>query len=245
MTDYVELHCHSNFSLLDGASHPEDLVQRAFELGMTALALTDHDAVYGAVRFVEAARTCGVKPILGAELTLEGGHHLTLLAENETGWGNLCYLISRGRANAAKGSSSLPLSALEGHTSGLIALSGCRRGEVAEAILKGDPRWATAAAVRYRELFGADRFFVELQNHCLPGEDALVFKLAALARRLGVGVVATNNVHYAMPEGHRLQDILVCIRHGLTLTDSQHVRRPNSEYYLKPSREMAVLFADY
>jgi DNA polymerase III alpha subunit len=100
---YSELHCHSNFSLLDGASHPEELVIRAAELGLPALALTDHDAVYGAPRFIRAAGEYGLKPILGAELTLSGGHHLTLLVENEAGWHNLCYLISRARHNRAKG----------------------------------------------------------------------------------------------------------------------------------------------
>jgi error-prone DNA polymerase len=99
---YVELHCHSSFSLLDGASHPEDLLARAGELGMPALALTDHDAVYGAVRFAQAARRLGIRPILGAEMTLEDGHHLTLLAQDATGWANLCALITAARHNAPK-----------------------------------------------------------------------------------------------------------------------------------------------
>lgn len=129
MTDYVELHCHSNFSLLDGASHPEELVTRAVELGMPALALTDHNAVYGAVRFLRAARTQGLQAVLGAELTLcEDGdpdqtHHLTVLVENQAGWHNLCYLISRAQHSAPKGAAALPLSELTGCTDGLIALS--------------------------------------------------------------------------------------------------------------------------
>ena len=134
MTAYAELHCHSNFSLLDGASHPEDLMTRAAELELPALALTDHDAVYGAVRFLKAAEAHGIQPILGAELTLHHDDrpgdpfHLTLLAENQAGWHNLCYLISRGRAGAPKGSAALPFSELVGCTEGLIALSGCRQG---------------------------------------------------------------------------------------------------------------------
>src|SRR5690606_37945346 len=144
MTDYVELHCHSNFSLLDGASHPEDLAARAAALGMPALALTDHDAVYGAVRFTQAARALGVRPLLGAELTLEDGHHLTLLVEDQTGWHNLCRLISRARANASKGEAALPPAELAAHTGGLIALSGCRQGEVA-ALLRGDKQAAIDA----------------------------------------------------------------------------------------------------
>jgi len=128
MTDYVELHCHSNFSLLDGAVHPEDLVVRAAELGMGALALTDHDGVYGAVRFAQTARNHGIQPIFGVELTLSGGYHLTLLVENEIGWSNLCRLISEAQHNAPKGEAVLPVGALVGRTEGLIALSGCRNG---------------------------------------------------------------------------------------------------------------------
>ena len=248
---YAELHCHSNFSLLDGASHPEELVARAAELGLPALALTDHDAVYGAVRFIQAAEAAGVQPILGAELTLCADDdpartfHLTLLAENQAGWHNLCYLISRGRAGAPKGSASLPFAELVGCTEGLIALSGCRRGEVAAALLGGESRTAAAAiARRYLRLFDRDHFYVELQRHYLPGEEALVGRLAALAAYLRLGCVATNNVHYARRDGHRLQDVLVCIRHGVTLDAATGLRRLNSEYYLKGAAEMAALFPE-
>jgi len=245
MSEYIELHCHSNFSLLDGASHSEDLVERAADLGMAALALTDHDAVYGAVRFVQAARARGIRPILGAELTLIGGHHLTLLVENQAGWRNLCRLISRARHNALKGQAALPPEELVGHTDGLIALSGCRQGEVATALQRREQDEALAAACRYRNLFGPDRFWIELQHHLLPDDDALVDELVALARHLGVGYVATNNVHYATRDGHRLQDVLVCIRHQITLDEAGALLRPNSEFYLKPAEEMAALFADY
>ena len=213
MTDYVELHAHSYYSLLDGASSPEALVARAAALGMPALALTDHDAVYGAVPFVEAARQAGIKPILGAEVTLEGGAHLTLLAADETGWGNLCRLISLGRGNAPKGEAALPLEALEGHTGGLIALSGCRHGVIASALLKGDRRTAMTAARHYQRLFGPDGFWIEMQHHLHPQDDRLNAALAQFAERLGLGLVATNNVHYATPDEHRLQDVLVSIRH--------------------------------
>jgi error-prone DNA polymerase len=245
MSDYVELHCHSNFSLLDGASPPQDLVSRAGELGMAALALTDHDAVYGAVRFVRAAQAHGVRPILGAELTLAGGHHLSLLVDNQAGWRNLCRLISRARHDAPKGQAALPPEELAGHTDGLIALSGCRQGEVVGALLRQDPDAALAAAGRYRNLFGPDRFWIELQHHLLPEDDALVDELVALARHLRIGYVATNDVHYARREGHRLQDVLVCIRHQTTLDEAGPFLRPNSEFHLKSQRELASLFAVY
>jgi error-prone DNA polymerase len=253
----VELHCHSNFSLLDGASHPEELVARAAALGMPALALTDHDAVYGAPRFVGAAREHGLRPILGAELTLSGGHHLTLLVENQAGWHNLCYLISRARHHMPKGQAMLPAEELVGCTNGLIALSGCRKGEVAAALLRRDRPAALAAARQYLELFGRDHFWIELQHHYLPGDRQLVAKLAALADYLHIGCVASNNVHYASPEQQPLQDILVCIGHRpgyrpagvtedgpLTLDRATHLRRLNSEYYLKSAGQMAALFPD-
>ncbi|MGH2536916.1 MAG: DNA polymerase III subunit alpha [Candidatus Promineifilaceae bacterium] len=243
--DYVELHCHSNFSLLDGASHPEELVAAAAEQGMPALALTDHDALYAAVRFVRAAHDHAIRPILGAELTLADGSHLTLLVENEKGWHNLCYLISRGRQNAPKGEASLPPAELVGCTAGLIALSGCRKGQLAAALLRGDRKRAQAIARHYRELFGRDNFWIELQRHFLPGEELLIHRLAALADYLKLGCVATNNVHYAAQDRHRLQDVLVCIRHLATLDASVHLRRLNSEYCLKSAGQMAALFPDH
>ncbi len=244
-SDYVELHAHSYFSLLDGASSPEALVERAAQLGMTALALTDHDAVYGAVRFESAARAAGIHPIFGAELTLVDGSHLTLLVENERGWGNLCWLISQARGNAPKGQAALPRQLLEGHSTGLIALSGCHKSEIASALLRGDPRAATEAACFYRDVFGADRFWIELQHHKQPGTPKLLFKLVTLARQIGVGYVATNNVHYATKDSHELQDVLTCIRQGTTLDDPLGGRRSNVEYYLKSARQMAELFTSY
>ncbi|MBX7254307.1 MAG: PHP domain-containing protein, partial [Candidatus Promineofilum sp.] len=252
MTAYAELHCHSNFSLLDGASHPEDLVARAAEIGLPAMGLTDHDAVYGAVRFIKAAEAHGVQPILGAELTLHHDDrpgtpfHLTLLVENQAGWHNLCYLISRGRAGAPKGSATLPFSELVGCTEGLIALSGCRQGEVTAALLRGaSQRAVVAIARRYLRLFDRGQFFIELQRHYLPGDELLIPRLAALASYLRLECVATNNVHYARPEGHQLQDVLVCIRHGVTLDEATALRRLNSEYHLKGGAEMSSLFPDH
>jgi error-prone DNA polymerase len=244
MTDYVELHCHSNFSLLDGASFPEDLVTRAVELEMPALALTDHDAVYGAARFAGAATAAGIQPLFGAELTLADGSHLTLLVEDATGWGNLCWLISRARHNAPKGEAALLPKALEGHTGGLIALSGCRRGAIPAALLDGEWDEAQRVAYHYRDLFGPERFWIELQHHLLPEDDRLVAQLVALAQAVSVGYVATNNVHYAERAASRLQDVLVCVRHHTTIERSAHIRRPNSEFYLKDARRMAPLFAD-
>jgi error-prone DNA polymerase len=248
MTDYVELHAHSYYSLLDGASPPESLLRRAAELGMDALALTDHDAVYGAVPFVKHARELGIRPILGAELTLAGAqepHHLTLLVENATGWANLCQLITLARHHAPKGEALLPIEALAEHTDGLIALSGCRLGAVAAALRCDDPTTAVQAAQRYRDWFGRDHFYMELQHHRLPHDERLNAELATIAAQIGVPCVATNNVHYARREASRLQDVLVCIRHLTPLDEAAALCRPNSEYYLKSADEMRALFAAY
>ena len=137
MSGYVELHAHSYYSLLDGVPSPEDLVQRAVEVEMPAVALTDHDALYGAPRFDRAARAAGIKPIFGAEITLvNGGGHLTLLAETDQGYANLCRLITLARRDQHKGFAALPWRLLANHHDGLIALSGCRRSEIAQALLK-------------------------------------------------------------------------------------------------------------
>ena len=249
MSAYVELHCHSNFSLLDGASHPEELVARAAELNMPALALTDHNAVYGAVRFIQAAKAHSIQPVLGAELTIcdddnaNHTHHLTLLVENQAGWHNLCYLISRAQHNAPKGTALVPFAELIGCTDGLIALSGCHQGKIAAALIEQTTgKTAVKTARRYLELFGHHNFFIELQNHFLP-EDALRNgRLTALAHRLNLACVVTNNVHYHIPERHRLQDVLVCINHLTTLDESAHLRRLNAEYYLKTAEQMSTLF---
>jgi error-prone DNA polymerase len=245
VSSYVELHCHSNFSLLDGASHPETLVERAAQLGMSSLSLTDHDNVYGAVRFAQVAQAAGVKPIFGAELTLEDGHHLLVLVKNRMGWRNLCTLITLAHHHAPKGEAALPLSALEGHTEGLFALTACRNGAVPAALLRGETDTAIVTAKQYQELFGKDNLWIELQAHLLPDDKSLNHQLVALSRYLGVGYVATNDVHYALPEGYRLQDILVCIKHGKTLDEALSLRRPNAEYYLKPASQLAMLFEDY
>lgn len=245
MVEYVELHCHSCYSLLDGTAQPEALIAQASALGMEALALTDHDAVYGSVPFLAAARSAGIRPLLGAELTLEGGAHLTLLVAEERGWANLCTLISTGQANAPKGRAAMPLAVLEQHTAGLIALSGCERGLVAGALRRGDRAGALRGAEWLRDRFGPSRTFVELQHHLLPGDTRRVAELVALAEAVGVPYVATNNVHYPTRADQPLQDLLVAIRQRTTLDAAGALLRPNSEFYLKPHARLAPLFAAF
>lgn len=244
MTDYVELHAHSYFSLLDGSSSPATLVAQAAALGLPALALTDHDAVYGATTFVRAAQAAGVQPLLGAELTLDDGAHLTLLVESEQGWANLCTLITLGRAETAKGHCAVPWSALAEHHNGLIALSGCRRGHLARAVLAGDRARVTAVLATYQRIFGRAHYWVELQHHLHPTDQRLVRDLSALAEAHGLGMVVSNNVHYATRAEHRLHDVLVAIRHNQTLDALVDQLRTNSEYYLKAAPQLIPLFLD-
>ncbi|TAK33762.1 MAG: DNA polymerase III subunit alpha [Chloroflexota bacterium] len=241
----IELHCHTNYSLLDGASPPDEMVERAVELGMPALAVTDHDGLYGAVRFWKAAKQAGIKPIIGAEMMLEDGYHLVLLSRNKAGYANLSRLISHAQLSHQKHEARLSYEFLSRHAEGLFCLSGCREGEIAQRLLRGERQEAVAAARKYADIFGPRGFWIELQHHLLPEDRRLCDNLADLASYVDLGCVATNDVHYARREGRRLQDILVCIKHRTTLDESHALRRANGEYYLKSHAEMARLFARY
>ncbi len=240
---YVELHCHSAYSLREGASAPDELVLRARSLGYPALALTDHDSLYGAMEFAKAADEWQLQPISGAELTLADGHHLTVLAATRQGYGNLCRLISLAR-KLNREQPCLDPALLPAHAEGLIVLSGCRHGEAAVQAEAGDLAAAEAALRKYRDWFGPQNFFVELQQNLVYGDTPRNAALAELARKLGLEVVATNNVHYHDRTRHRLQDVLVAIRNRTTLDGCHGERRPNGEFYLKQPQEMVALFRD-
>ncbi|MCC7322704.1 MAG: PHP domain-containing protein, partial [Gemmatimonadaceae bacterium] len=216
---FVELHCHSVFSLLDGASEPEALVARAKALGMPALALTDHDDLGGAVRFAQAAREAEIGGILGCELTLEADgapSHVVLLAESRVGYGNIASLITRGRMDNPRGSPLVSLDTLARHTEGVFALTGCPRGWVPARIAAGDVDGACEAAATLLDLFEG-RLAIEVWDHHLPEERALVRQLIPLARSLGIPWVVTNDVHYALPTGRIVHDVLSALRHERTL----------------------------
>jgi error-prone DNA polymerase len=262
MADYIELHCHSCFSFREGASTPLELVLQARQLGYPALALTYHDGLAGAMEFAQSAKEWGVAPIIGAEVTLrpsprpsaplppagegpgERAHHLTLLAATPRGYANLSRLLSMAHLSSPRGEPSLDPAALVDRTEGLIALSGCRQGEVSQLIEAYDVEGARRAAARYAELFDRESFFIELQDNLVYGDRRRNRGLVELARDLSLDVVATNNVHYHVRERHRLQDVLVAVRHRTTLDASERVRRKNAECYLKSPEEMAALFAE-
>ena len=244
MSRYAELHCHSYFSFLDGASSPEELATRAAALGLCGLALTDHDGVYGAVRFHRAAREAGIKPIFGAEVTLADGSHVTLLARDSRGYANLCRLISYAHREQPKGEAALDPGLLAEHARGLICLSGCSRGPLARLLLARKSEEARRLAQEMASWFPHGCFFVELQRQLRRQDGFLSRTLASLADELHLPVVATGNVHYACQKQSRLQDVLTCIKHNTTLAEAGQLLRPNHEAYLRSPEEMADLFRD-
>jgi error-prone DNA polymerase len=238
MTDpaYVELHCHSAFSLLDGAALPETLVERAAQLGYPALALTDHDDLGGAVRFAQAAEEHRIGGIIGGEITV-GAHHIVLLAENREGYGNLSTLITLGRMRQSRGEPSVDLDTLARHAAGLFALTGCPRGWVPSLAASGDAHGACEAAATLMDIFSR-RLAIECWDHGLPEERATTKHLIAVARALNLPWVVTNDVHYARARDRVVHDVLACLKHQLTLDEMGTRLRPNAEWYLKSAAQM-------
>jgi error-prone DNA polymerase len=246
---YAELHSWSNFTFLEGGSHPEELVDRAADLGLTAIALTDRDGLYGAVRFASRAKVRGIAPIVGSELTFEDGTHLVLLVEDERGYGNLCELISLAQLRGSKGDARLQADDFTaGRAEGLIALSGGgSAGCVERALARDGPPGAVQEIHRLREIFGGERFHIELQHHLTEEDARRNQRLVQLARDLNVPYVATNGVVYAEKEDAAIADVLCCVKHGTTLERARtdHLLRPNAEYALKSASAMRRLFAPY
>ncbi len=243
---YAELHCHSAFSLLDGAALPETLVARAKELGLAALALTDHDELGAQVRFAIAAMDIELPAIVGAELTVVVPHedeqlitHLPLLAESREGYANLSTLITLGRADPAKrGSPSVTLEQLAQHADGLFALTGCPRGWVPTLAMRGDVDAACEAAATLLDIFGR-RVALECWDHGLPEERETTAKLIEIAHALDVPWVVTNDVHYARARDRIVHDVLASLRHQRTLDQMGTRLRPNGEWYLKSAAQIA------
>jgi error-prone DNA polymerase len=242
---YAELHCHSAFSFLDGASLPEDLAATAQSLGYRALALTDHNGLYGSMTFAQIAKPLHLQAITGAEVTLADGAHVTLLAETPRGYANLCRLLTEAHLGADRLDPRLAFDSLAARQEGLIVLSGCRRdGLLPRTLETAGLSAARQLAERCRDVFGRDRFFVELQRNRVRGDMTVTRALIDVAESLQLGVVASGNVHYHRRERHRLHDVLVAIRHRATLDGSHRARRPNSEFYLRPPEEVVALFKD-
>jgi len=232
MPGWVDLHVHSNYSFLDGASDVDDLADAAVEQGLDALALTDTNGLYGAVRFANAAKERGLRPIFGAELQLQDMGHIVLIARDRQGWTSLCRTISAAQLAGEKTKPKATFDLLAENAAGLFALTGCAHGAVPRAVRAGDLDTARKALARLGSVFG-QRLYVELSDHLDPDAPALCDTLASLAGEMGLGCIVTNNVHYARPEGRRLHDVLRCIDLGTTLDEAGNRLKPNGEYWLK------------
>jgi error-prone DNA polymerase len=264
--EYAELHCWSNFSFLEGSSHPEELVEHGARLGLRGIALTDRDGLYGAVRFAKAAVPVPrFAALCGAELTLESEAsepirasrparpakevptdtpRLVLIAADKDGYANLARLISAAQLRGRKRDARLRLEDLDGRTGGLIALSGGRNGLVEKALLRRDTDGAVAVGARLRDLFPG-RFYLELQHHVRPEDAALIRAMVRLSMKLDVPYVATNGVAYATREDARLCDVLTCVKYTTSLQNAGTLLRPNHEHHLKTPGQMARLFAEF
>ena len=239
---FVHLHVHSQYSFLDGASPLERILEKAGALGMPALAITDHNRLSGAIRFYERARALGVKPIIGAEVDLEGGYHLTLLCKNRQGYSNLCRLLTEAHLSNRVRQPQATREMLQRLSSGLIALSGCSRGELPTWLERRNVGRAREAACFYREVFGED-FFVELIRY--PSREGMVasYRLATFAVEENLPVVATNNVHYAEMEEYAVKELLSAIGRNVPISELGCCR--TVEQYLKSPQEMASLFRGF
>ncbi len=249
---YVELHCHTAYSFLDGASGPQELAGAAAEQGHAALAITDHDGLHGSMEAAQALKPLGVRPITGAELSMEDASHLTLLCETRAGYRNLCRLITEAHAGTRPGEGKDPLppfttyEALERHAEGLVCLTGCaRHGALARAVEQSRHAEAAEAGRRLRGIFGPDHLRVELQRPFARNDRRRNRLLAGLAGRLGVPVAASGNVHAHHRSRALLQDALVAVRLGRTLDECEPQRRGNSSHVLAPPEAMADRFAEY
>ena len=257
LVSFVHLHTHSEYSLLDGANRIDDLIHRAVEMGMPAIALTDHGNLFGAWTFQRKARKAGIRPIIGCEAYVAYGDrrvrvkppdapaeyaHLVLLASNNEGYRNLVCLSSIGYLEGFYRRPRIDREVLEQHSSGLIALSACLSGEVAKYLQLGRYDEARAAAAWHAGVFGPDRYWLEVQNHGIPGQAEVNDGIFELAEELGIGVVATNDAHYLRREDADAHDTLLCIGTGKDKDDPDRLRFYGEESYVKSPEEMAALF---
>ena len=253
--DFVHLHIHTEYSLLDGACRIDQLMDRVKECGQTAIACTDHGVMYGCVQFYKAAKKAGVKPIIGCEVyvatrtrfdkvnKIDGNNHLILLCKNETGYKNLCKMVSAAFIEGFYSKPRVDKQLLEQYHEGLICLSACLAGEIPQAILAGDYERAKSSALWYQELFGVGNYYIELQDHGLEEDNIVLPQLIKLARETGIPMAATNDSHYLRKEDAKMQAILLCIQTGKTMQDADRMEFQTDEFYVKTTDEMYDLFA--
>ncbi|MBQ9863645.1 MAG: DNA polymerase III subunit alpha, partial [Lachnospiraceae bacterium] len=253
---FVHLHVHTEFSLLDGSNKIKEYGKRVKELGMDSAAITDHGVMYGCIDFYKAAREAGIKPILGCEVYVapnsrfdkepghseERYHHLVLLAENNTGYQNLCKIVSIGFTEGYYYRPRVDFEVLEKYHEGLIACSACLAGEVPRYILKGMMDEAKKTAEKYRNCFGDGNYFLELQDHGIEEQRTVNSALLTISQELNIPLVATNDVHYTYAEDAEPHDLLLCLQTGKTVHDENRLRYEGGQFYVKSEQEMRALF---
>ncbi|MFV0415817.1 MAG: DNA polymerase III subunit alpha [Chthoniobacterales bacterium] len=254
---FVHLHLHTEYSLLDGACRVKELVERAKELNMPAVAMTDHGNLHGAVEFYKAATKAGIKPIIGCEIYVSPGkmteknsangkgssNHFTLLAENETGYHNLVKLVSAAHLEGFYYKPRVDHEKMAEHSDGIIALSGCLNGEINSQLLAGQPDKARETAAMYRDMYGKDRFFIELHDHGFEDQEKNNPQLVKIARELDLGIVAANDVHFLRREHHESHDVMICIGTAAMVEDAKRMRY-SPELYFKSRQEMEEKFSE-
>lgn len=253
---FVHLHNHSEYSLLDGAIRIKDLVNTAKEMGMPAIAITDHGNMYGVVDFYKAAKKAELNPILGCEVYMapesrlikqgsrdDNAYHLVLLAETDEGYKNLMKLVTLGHREGFYYKPRIDKELLHKYHKGLICLSGCLGGQIPSLLLRGDKQGAKALALELNEIFGQDNFFLELQDHGMMEEKTVNKDLVELSRETGIPLVATNDMHYLTQEDSEAHDVLLCIQTAKQVEDSERMRFPGDQFYFKSPQEMEGLFA--
>ncbi len=257
MSGFVHLHLHTEYSLLDGATRISEIADKAVLCGQSAVAITDHGVMYGAVEFYNALKSKGVKPIIGCETYVasrsrhlkEGkqdssGHHLVLLCKNAVGYKNLCYMVSESFINGFYSRPRIDMELLRAHHDGLIALSGCVAGKIPQLILAGSMAEAENAAIEMRSIFGDD-FYLEVQNHNLDEERRVAYGIKLLSEKLGIPMVATNDVHYLEKSDAEVQATLMCVQTNNVITDGRPIGFETDEFYFKSTEEMEAMFVNF
>ncbi|MBP7736783.1 MAG: DNA polymerase III subunit alpha [Spirochaetes bacterium] len=259
--DFVHLHNHTDYSILDGAITVDKLVKKAAELGMKAVALTDHGNMFGAIDFYQAARKAGIKPIIGEEFYMAPGprtvkessrnngeekaYHLILLARSAKGYRNLMKLSSIGYVEGFYYKPRIDFEVLERHSEGLVCSSACLGGQIPSLILRGKDREARELAGRFREIFGKDNFYLELQYHNIAEQETVNRELVKMGVDMDIPLIATNDAHYVNREDARSHEVLLCVQTGKLMKDTDRMKFPSDEFYLKSADEMRSLFPDY
>lgn len=255
MTNFVNLHQHSEYSLLDGTTRIRDLVTRTKELGMNAVALTDHGNMYGIIEFYKTCLEEGIKPVIGAEVYVTNGsrfdktpknreyYHLILLAENNKGYENLMKIVSIGNVDGYYYRPRVDYETLEKYSSGLISTSACISGEVQRKILNRDYEGAREAALRLESIFGKGNFFLELQDHGMEEQKIVNEGVLKLSKETGIELVCTNDSHYTNKDDFISHDVLLCVQTGKTVNEEKRMKFPSNEFYLKSPEEMLELFS--